>query len=178
MIACILAIFLLIGCRTVTNEESYVESHRIESLVSKMDSIISKSHTVQQDSSWRETIIKELQSIRERSDTNHVVVKDTAGNVIKETLIINNTKEVTSESTMLIMEGLLHKMEKMDSTIAVQNEQISKVDSLLQQINKETTIEKKQSWWDSVWQHTKGILIGIVFSGIVFIILRLKKKLP
>lgn len=178
MIACMLIAFLLMGCKSVSNKESFVENHRIENLVSMMDSLINRSHTVQQDSSWRETVIKELQSIKERSDTNHIVVMDTAGNVIRETTIINNTREVTSESTRLLMEGMIHKMDRMDSVMSIQNKLICEMDSLLRQSDKETTIEKKQSWWKALWQQAKGIIIGIVFSGIVFFILRLKKKLP
>jgi len=178
MIACMLIAFLLMGCKSVSNKESFVENHRIENLMSMMDSLINRSHTVQQDSSWRETVIKELQSIKERSDTNHIVVMDTAGNVIRETTIINNTREVTSESTRLLMEGMIHKMDRMDSVMSIQNKLICEMDSLLRQSDKETTIEKKQSWWEALWQQAKGIIIGIVFSGIVFFILRLKKKLP
>lgn len=178
MFACLLIVFMLVGCRTVTNEESYIEKHRMESLIEKMDSLISRSHTVQQDSSWRETFIRELQSIKERSDTNHVTVVDTAGNVIKETIIINNTKEITSERTRLMMEGMIHKMDRMDSVMSIQNKLICEMDSVLQQSSKETTIEKKQSWWENILQQTKGIVVGIIFSGIIFFILRLKKKLP
>lgn len=175
---CLLIVFLLAGCKTVTDKESYIENHRIESLMERMDSLISKSYVVQQDSSWRETFIKELQSIKEKSDTNHIQVVDTAGNVIKETIIINNLKEVTNERYEHEIEGLRHSIEQMDSTIAVQSQQLSRMDSLLQQKSKETTIEKKQSWWDSLLQNVKGIIIGIVFGGIMIYILRWKKILP
>ena len=174
MFACLLIVFLLMGCKTVTNEESYKEKHRIESLIDRMDSLVSKSQTIQQDSSWRETFIKELQSIKERTDTNHVTVVDTAGNVIKETIIINNTKEVTNESTRLVMEGMIHKIDRMDSVIAVQNKQISHMDSLLQQSSKETVVTKKTSRWQSLWQQAKGILIGIIITGVIYIIVSKK----
>lgn len=175
---CLLIVFLLAGCKTVSDKESYIENHRIESLMERMDSLISKSYVVQQDSSWRETFIKELQSIKEKSDTNHIQVVDTAGNVIKETIIINNLKEVTNERYEHEIEGLRHSIEQMDSTIAVQSQQLSRMDSLLQQKSKETTIEKKQSWWDSLLQNVKTIIIGIVFGGIMIYILRWKKILP
>ena len=178
MFVCLLIVLLLMGCKTVTNEKSYIEKHRMESLVERMDSLISRSQTIQQDSSWRETFIKELRSIKERNDTSHTLVVDTSGNVIKETIIINTMREVTSESAMIMMEGMFHKMERMDSAIVIQGWMISRMDSLLQQKDKEITIEKKQSWWEGMLQQTKGIIIGIVFSGIVFFILRMKKKLP
>jgi len=174
---CLLIAFFLVGCRTITNEETNTESHRIESLVDKVDSLISKTATVKQDSVWRETIIKELQSIREKSDTSHTIVVDTAGKVIKETIVINNTREVTSESDRQEIVGMIHRLEKLDSTLSVQNTQISKLDSLLKEKTKETTIEKKQPW-KSFTQHVKGIIIGILLSVIAFLVLRLKKLLP
>ena len=175
---CLLIAFLLVGCRTITNQESNTESHHIESLLEKVDSLINKTTTVKQDSVWRETVIKELQSIREKSDTSHTLVVDTTGKVIKEKIVINNTKEVTSEKDRQEIIGMIHRLEKLDSTLSVQNEQISKIDSLLKEKNKETTIEKKQPWWQSFTQLTKGIIIGILLSVIVFLVLRLKKILP
>lgn len=177
MFALILALFLLCSCKTVTNTESYVEKHRIESMMAKMDSVISKSSTTVQDSTWRETVIMELQSIREKSDTNHIVVVDSAGRVIKETVVINNTREVVSEKDRQEREVMMHKIERLDSVISIQNEQISRIDSLLQQSQKEKTIEKKQSWWQKAWQQSKGMLIGVVITLIVLLILRLKKTL-
>ena len=178
MFACLLIIFLLTGCKTITNEESCHDIHHMEILMERMDSLISMSYVVQQDSSWRETFIKELQSIREKSDTNHIQVVDTAGNVIKETIVINNLKEVTNERYEHEIEGMRHSIEQMDSTIAVQSQQLSRMDSAFQQMIKETTIEKKQSWWDGLLQNVKGIIIGIVFGGIAVYILRWKKVLP
>lgn len=175
---CLLIAFLLMGCRTITNEETNTESHRIESLMEKVDSLIGKTTIVQQDSAWRETIIRELQSIREKSDTSHTLVVDTAGKVIKEKIVINNTREVTSESDRQVILGMIHRLEKLDSTLSVQNKQISQMDSLLKEKNKETTIEKKQPWWTSFAQLAKGVIIGILLCVIVFLVLRLKKILP
>lgn len=177
MFAMILALFLLCSCKTVTNTESYVEKHRIESMMAKMDSIISRQQTTIQDSTWRETVIKELQSIKERNDTSHYVVVDSTGKVIKETIVINNTKEVVSEKDRQEREVMIKKIERLDSVISIQNEQISRIDSLLQQSAKTQTIEKKMSWWQKAWQQSKGMLMGVVITLIVLMILKLKKTL-
>lgn len=171
----LLLLFVLSGCKTVSNTESYVEKHQIESLFNKMDSVLSKSQTVVQDSAWHETVIKELQSIRERNDTSHYVVVDTAGKVIKETIVINNTKEVSSERDRQEILFLRHSVEKMDSVLSVQNEQISRMDSLLQQSSKETVIEKRP-WWKSLWDQLRGIITGIVLCAVVVMILRIKRR--
>lgn len=177
LLVCLLIALLLSGCKTITKEESYVEKHHMESFMNKMDSLMHISQTVQQDSSWRETIIKELQSIKEKSDTSHTLVVDTAGNVVKETIIINNTKEVTNERDRQEIVGLRHSIEKLDSTVIVQSEYISHLDSLLQQKEKETTIQKELSWWEKLFSQAKGFAVGIVLCCIVVFILKIKKKI-
>lgn len=164
--------FLFTGCKTISNSESYVERQRTESIINKMDSLFNKSLVVQQDSSWRETIIKELQSIKEKTDTSHTFVVDSAGKVIKETLIINNTKEVSSERDRQEIIGLRHSLEKLDSTVSVQNEQISKMDSLLQQSDKTKTVVYEIPWWKKALMWAGGIeslLIIVVLTGCIVI---------
>ena len=170
----VLLLLVLTGCKTVTSSESYVEKHRIDSLVERMDSLVSKSVTTVHDSAWQETVIRELRSIKEKNDTSHTVVVDTAGKVIKETIVITNTKEVNSERDRQEITYLRHSVERMDSTIKAQSEQISRMDSLIQQSHKETVIEKK-SWWKSLWGQVRGILIGFVLCGILVAVMKLKR---
>lgn len=172
----VLLLFVLGGCKTVTNTESHVEKHRIESMMERMDSLIKTSMTVIQDSSWHETVIRELQSIRERNDTSHFVVVDSAGKVIKETVTIVREREVSSERDRQEITYLRHSIERMDSTIAAQSSQISRMDSLLQQSHKETIVEKK-SWWKSLWEQIKGILAGFILCGCIVAILKFKRLL-
>lgn len=170
----VLLLFVLTGCKTVTSTESYVEKHRIDSLVERLDSVISKSKITEKDSVWHEIVIKELQSIKEKNDTSHTVVVDTAGKVIKETIVITNTKEVNSERDRQEITYLRHSIERMDSTIKAQSEQISRMDSLVQQSHKETVVEKK-SWWKGLWGQVKGILIGIVLCLVFVAVMKYRK---
>lgn len=170
MMIVVLAVLGLSSCRTVSEHDSYAERHRIETMMNRMDSVISKSQTVQQDSSWRETVIRQLESIKERNDTNRTVVLDTAGNVIRETITIIREREVSSESDRLEREGMRHSIEKMDSTISVQNEKLSRMDSLLQERTKEKVVEKKTPWYQRLWNGFRFILIGLV-AGIVVAVL-------
>lgn len=162
------AILFFTGCKT-TEKSSYVEQHRIEDMMAKMDSVINKSQTTIQDTSWHETVIKELQSIKERNDTSRVVVVDSAGKVIKEVVTIVREREVERESDRQEREGMIHKMEKMDSTLSVANQQISHMDSLLKEREKETVIEKQQPWYLQLWNGIKLLLIGAVI-GIVLML--------
>lgn len=172
----VVAVALLSGCKTVTSNESYFEKQRMESMIEKMDSLITKSYVVEKDSSWHETIIKELQSIKEKSDTSHTLVVDSAGKVIKEKIIINNTKEVSSERDRQEIIGLRSSLEKLDSTVSVQNEQISRMDSLIRQSNKEKTVEKQLSWFEQVCIDYGKIMLGATLILLVVAVWWLVRK--
>lgn len=170
-IVSLLVFFLVsffISCGT-TRETSYVERHRMESIMDRMDSLLRVRTVVQQDSVWRETILRQFQSIRERSDTSHTVVVDTAGKVIKETLIINNVRETTSESDRLEREMLMHRLDVQDSTINLMRQQILHSDSLLQQ-RQETTVKevaKPLTWWQQsrIWLGNIVVVALAVAAG-------------
>lgn len=172
----VVLVALLSGCKTVTSNESYFEKQRMESMIEKMDSLITKSYVVEKDSSWHETIIKELQSIKEKSDTSHTLVVDSAGKVIKEKIIINNTKEVSSERDRQEIIGLRSSLEKLDSTVSVQNKQISRMDSLIRQSNKEKTVEKQLSWFEQVCIDYGKIMLGATLILLVVAVWWLVRK--
>lgn len=161
-----------------SRETSSVEQHHVQDLMQRMDSLFSTRTVVQQDSAWRETILRQFQSIREKSDTSHHVVVDTAGHVIKETTVINNVREVTSETDRRELQVLTHRLEVMDSTINIMRQQLSHSDSLLQQ-RQDTVIkevEKHLSWWQQlqIWIG-RLVLIALAVLAALWI---LKKKLP
>lgn len=163
------AVMVLTGCRTVSVSERDTEHHYLETWLSQLDSIVSRSQTVVADSSWRERFISELRSIREKTDTSRTLVVDTAGRVVKETLIINNTRETTNERYEREIEGLRHSLERMDSTMVVQSLTISRMDSLLRDHEKTETVVEQQPWYRRWWQKIKFILIGIVI-GILMVL--------
>lgn len=153
--------FCLVGCKTIKQSESTIDKHYIETLMQRMDSFAKYKQVIQVDTSWHKTFIKELQSIKEKSDTSHMVVVDTIGNVIREKIIINNTREVTSEKERKELEFVRHSLEKMDSTLSVANERIMKLDSAYQQSKKESVKE--------VVKVPKIYTYSLVFSILVII---------
>lgn len=165
-IAFLLAV-LLTSCQTINDHESYAERHRIESMMQWMDSVMTDRQTSVQDSSWRETVIRELQSIKERHDTSRVTVVDTAGNVVREKIVITNTTEVSNEKHERELEGMRHSIECMDSTVARQSQQLSRMDSLLQQRDHERTVVEQEPWYSRLWQKVKFVLIGIVIGILI-----------
>lgn len=158
--------FCLVGCKTVKQSESSIDKHYLETLMQRMDSLVKYKQVVQQDTSWHETFIKELQSIKEKSDTSHMVVVDTLGNVIREKTIINNTREVTSEKERKELEFVRHSLEKMDSTLAIANERIIKLDSAYQASKKESVKE--------VVKIPKIYTYSLIFSILVIIFASIK----
>ena len=82
---------------TVTRETtSTVDSHKVETMIDRMDSLMRLKTVKEGDSLWHETILRQFQSIREKSDTSRTQVVDSAGKVIREKIIINNVRETTS----------------------------------------------------------------------------------
>lgn len=161
-----------------TKDTSIVEQHHIQDLMQHIDSLVTTHSVIRQDSAWRETILRQFKSIREKSDTSHHVVVDTAGRVIKETLVINNVREVTSDTDRRELQVMTHRLEAMDSTINIMRQQLSHSDSLLQQ-RQDTVIkevEKDLSWWQQlqVWIG-RFVLIALAVLAALWI---LKKKLP
>ena len=149
-----LLVFSFISC-SAPKETSYIEQHKVERMMDRMDSVINTKVVIQQDTTWRETIMKQFQSIREKSDTSHTVVLDTAGNVLKEKIIINNIRETTSETDRKEMEIMKSRLDVMDQTLDIMRQNLSIADSLLQ--SKDETVikevEKDLSWWQQarIW---------------------------
>ena len=164
------------SCASTRTSESSSFEHHVSEMLDRVDSLVRTKTVVQQDSAWRETILKQFQSIREKSDTSHTFVVDTAGRVIKETLVINNVRETTSETDRQEIQMLSHRLETMDSTMNLMREQLERSDSLLRA--KETVIEKKVpadlSWWQQarIWLGNL-VLVALLVAAAIWAI---KKK--
>ena len=142
-IAALVIVFAILfgSCTSSRSSISTIEQHSINNLMQRMDSIVTAHSVVRQDSTWRETILKQFQSIRERNDTSHLIVTDTAGRVIKETIIIRSERVTSSQTDRQEREVLLQRLETMDSTLTVMRLQQQRTDILLQQ-QKQTEIKE------------------------------------
>lgn len=175
LLAVIMVCAMLAGCRTV-KETSSTYDHRITDMMERVDSLIRMKSVVQQDSAWRATIMKQFESIREKSDTSHYVVTDTTGKVIKEKIVINNVREVTSERDRQQIQVLSHRLEVMDSTMNLMSQRIQHSDSLLQAKEKTvtTTVTSPLTMWQQVqlWLGRLAIVALVLIVAVWF----LKKK--
>ena len=173
VLAAVSAVMLIIGCGTTRTTENSSLDHHVSEMLNRVDSLIGVKTVVQQDSAWRETVIRQFQSIREKSDTSRTFVVDTAGRVIKETLIINNVRESTSESDRQEIQMLSRRIETMDSTVNMMRYQLERSDSMLQA--RETVIEKKVpadlSWWQQarIWLGNL-VLVALLVAAAIWII--------
>ena len=156
----VIILCLFIGSCSVNKEVTSVEHHRVENLMQRMDSVINMRQVIQQDSSWRELIMHQFQSIRERNDTSHTFVVDSAGKVIKETLVIRTERESNSETDRQEREVMIHRLDVMDSTLNVMQQQFNHIDSLMQ--TKQTVIEKAIPAKLNIWQQVRLWLANIV----------------
>ena len=121
------------GCTSPRTIASDTSEHHVENLMQHMDSLFRLRTVERQDSSFRESVLHQLQTLSERTDTSHTIVTDTAGRIIKETLIIRQERATTSETDRRERELLVHRLTAMDSTISVMRQQLQHTDSLLQQ---------------------------------------------
>lgn len=173
----LLSVVLMVSsCRTISEKDTFVEQHRITEMMQKMDSVIHKQQVVQQDTSWHETFIRELRQVKERNDTSRYVVVDSTGKVIKETTVIYRERESSSERDRQEREGMIHRLESMDSTLVVMQSQLERSDSLLQVSQKEKVTEKSVPWYQQLWNSIRYMLVGMAIGIILLVILLLTTK--
>jgi len=155
---------MLCSCKSTkqVSEERYTS----EQLVTRLDSMLQVRLVTQQDSSFREYVVSQLKTLREKNDTSHTIVVDTAGRVIKETLIIRTEKESNSETDRKEREVIMHKLEVMDSTLVSLRSQIERTDTLLQKKQETIEVNRLHGWqkW-LMWTGVAAILGLLIFIG-------------
>ena len=177
MIALLVLTSIFSSCTVTRETTSTVDSHKVET-IDRMDSLMRLKTVKESDSLWRETILRQFQSIREKSDTSRTQVVDSAGRVVREKVIINNVRETTSETDRREFQKLTHRLESMDSTMRVMQQQLSHSDSLLQQRDtvREREVPARLSWWQQsrLWLGN-ACLVALAVLAAVWL---LRKRLP
>lgn len=143
---------LLTGCTTRRSVSDTLEQRHTQEMLQRMDSTLMAHSIARQDSTWRQEILWQFQSIREKSDTSHSVTLNAAGDTIRERIIINTIRESASQTDREQLTVMSHRLEVMDSIVRVQSELISCMDSLLYQ-QKQTEIKevaKPLNWWQQM----------------------------
>lgn len=143
---------LLTGCTTRRSVSDTLEQRHTQEMLQRMDSTLMAHSIARQDSTWRQEILRQFQSIREKSDTSHSVTLNAAGDTIRERIIINTIRESYSQTDREQLTVMSHRLEVMDSIVRVQSELISCMDSLLYQ-QKQTEIKevaKPLNWWQQM----------------------------
>ena len=114
--------------------------------------------------------MRQFQSIREKSDTNRTTVVDTAGNVIREKIIINNIRETNNETERTEREVLKRRIEKMDSTISKMIDHQEHTDSLLQSKENIKEVPAKLSWWQNLRIWVGNIVLILLMAALAWFI--------
>ena len=172
MIGALVALMLcaiFTGCsspRTVTN----TSDHRVNEKLERIDSLLTSRTIIQQDSVWRESVMRQFQSIREKSDTNRTTVVDTAGNIIREKIIINNIRETNSETDRTEREVLKNRIERLDSTISKMIDRQEHTDSLLQSKENIKEVPAKLSWWQNLRIWVGNIVLILLMAALAWFI--------
>jgi len=151
-VAFVLVIILcaLFGSCTTQRIGTDTLDHRLSrEMLQRMDSLFSVRTVTQQDSAFRQELLRQFQSIREKSDTSRSVMVNAAGDTIRERIVINNIRETTSSTDRQLLTVLSHRLEVMDSTVQQQSLQLTRMDSLLRQQSKtiEVPVAQPLSWF-------------------------------
>ena len=156
---------LFTSCATQRVGTDTLDHRHSREMLQHMDSLLSSRTVTQQDSAFRQEILRQFQSIRERSDTSHSVILSAAGDTIRERIVINNIRETTSTSDRQLLTVLSHRLQVMDSTVQQQNLQLIRMDSLLRQQSKtiEVPVAQPLSWLQQM-QIWLGRLVLVAFA--------------
>ena len=174
-------ISLFTGCTTERIVYDNQEQRHTQEMLQRMDSTLMAHSIARQDSTWHQEILRQFQFIREKSDTSHSVMLNAAGDTIHERIIINNIREISSETDHEQLTVMSHLLEVMDSTVQSQSQQINRMDSLLRH-QKQTEIKevaKPLNWWQQmqIWLG-RLVLVALAVCAAWFIIksrFRIKK---
>ena len=176
-VAAIVAAMVLLsltGCKTVRTAET--TDHRLTERLERIDSLVTRSFVSLQDSSWHERVLSQFQSIKEHSDTSHVITVDTAGNVIRERTIINNYRETISETSEREREAVRQRIEVLDSAVQAQTALIEKMDSTIHTERQQVEVPARLTWWQQFRLHLANILLYAIAIFIGWRIVRWKLK--
>lgn len=169
-----LAMLALGSCSSPRKVSSSTESRSVADMVDRLDSLMSLKTVVRQDSAWRESVMRQFQSILEKSDTSRSVTLSAAGDTIRERIVINNVRETTSETDRREREVLMRRIESMDSTIGLMRLQISHSDSLLQASRTTVEVPDRLTWWQQARLHLANILLYALLILGVYMAIRAK----
>lgn len=169
-LALLILMSLLTGCTTKRIVFDTQEQRHTQEMLQRMDSLLRIRTVSQQDCTWRQEILRQFQSIREKSDTSHSVTINAAGDTIHERIIINNIRESTSDTDHEQLTVMSHRIEVMDSIMQAQSQQICRMDSFLHQ-QKQTEIKevaKPLNWWQQmqIWLGRLVLVLLAVLTGI------------
>ncbi len=165
---------LFTSCTSVKESTTDVSRHNVETLIQHLDSAVGHRTVIQQDSAWRQTILRQFQSIREHSDTSRTQVVDTAGRVIRETIIINNTKETDNSTSSSEREVLLHRLDVVDSTLLYMIHQQSHIDSVLHSHQTVAVVEPPVPWWKRALVKLEHLAFLLAVLYVIYQFIRIK----
>ena len=169
-LALLALISLLTGCTLQGIVSDNQEQRHTQEMLQRMDSALMAHSIARQDSTWHQEILRQFQSIREKSDTSHSVTLNADGDTILERIIINTIRETTTDTDRKQLTVMSHRLEVMDSTVQAQSQQICRMDSLLCR-QKQTEIKevaKPLNWWQQmqIWLGRLVLVALAVLTGI------------
>ena len=163
---------LFVSCKSTSTIETSTETHKVSELVDKMDSLVSRTATWQQDIYNKQSSLVDSMRQFEKNDSNHIVVVNEKGDTVKERIEIYRYFERERNSESKENETTIHLRNQVDSLIRLSVEHKALTDSLLKEHNKEVVVTKEPTLWQKIKAAVGGYAIVITLLFIIFISFR------
>ena len=153
---------LLSSCVTKRSTENSVEMHRMQLMTERMDSMLHATSVWQQSIYEKQSTLVDSFKHSEVRDTSHVIFLGAKGDTVRETITIREYIEREHSTSEKETERLEEKFRRTDSLLQVSLAKQEKTDSLLQQYQKNTVVEKHPTIGDKLKWFGGGAVLALI----------------
>lgn len=157
-----MVVMLLTSCTTKSMVETDTQYQHISELTSSVDSLIHATATWQKSIFEKQTALVDSFKQSEVRDTSRTTFLNEKGDTIKEKIVITKIIECEHTSSENTQEYYQELFKQTDSLFQSNKYLQEKVDSLLHDHNKATVAQKKESWYEWLWNKLELILLIII----------------
>lgn len=165
LLAAIIALFLVCGCRTVKESEYVKENKSYVELTNKIDSMNRQTSVYLQDLMAKQTSLVDSFRNSQKKDSTHIVVVNEKGDTVRERIVIYKEVQTDHSKQKEEKEYWMRMFKRNDSVLSVIIDRQARTDSLLRERDKVS--EKQLSKWQQMKVDYGGWAMGMLVLVIV-----------
>lgn len=165
LLAAIIALFLVCGCRTVKESEYVKENKSYVELTNKIDSMNRQTSVYLQDLMAKQTSLVDSFRQSQKRDSTHVVVVNEKGDTVRERIVIYKEVQTDHSKQKEEKEYWMRMFKRNDSVLSVIIDRQARTDSLLRERDKVS--EKQLSKWQRMKVEYGGWAMAMLVLTIV-----------